>query len=214
MVLIRQRLGGPRVLLGRRHRRHAFLPHIYVFPGGRVDAADSRPSGFAETLSPGMARQPDGRRPAAAYLRAAIRETYEETGVLLGRAAGTERPAAAPGSAEVWQAFRRRSIEPAFDRMRFVCRAITPTSSPRRYDTCFFLADATDMAGDIAGNGELEHLAWWRLDEVPRLGLVDVTQFVLGEALRLWRAGPGARTPPVLYCYRGNVARVLRRHSA
>lgn len=206
LVLIRRTPDGLRVLLGRRHRRHAFLPGIYVFPGGRLDRADARPSGFAERL-PSV--RVYGRRQSAAFLRAAIRETYEETGVLVGRPVAKHR-ASRPGGADAWQAFRSAGLNPAFEALRLVCRAITPTGSARRYHTRFFLADATHLDERLQGNGELEDLAWWPLAETARLGLVDVTQFVLEEALRLWRAG-GQAHGPALFSYRGEAAVVRRK---
>src|SRR5690606_36709208 len=82
-------------------RSVAFLPDIYVFPGGRVDPVDARPSGFAEAIAPELAtrlRAGGGRRPPPAFLRAALRETLEEAELLLGRplAAGAPAPAQAP----------------------------------------------------------------------------------------------------------------------
>src|SRR5947208_9487584 len=88
LVLIRTgKDGEPEILLGRRHTKAGFLPDIYVVPGGRVDPADTAPSGFAETLAPAVAtalKSGGSRRPPLAFLRAALRETFEETGLLVG----------------------------------------------------------------------------------------------------------------------------------
>jgi 8-oxo-dGTP pyrophosphatase MutT (NUDIX family) len=208
LVLIRRGGDGPEVLLGRRHRRAGFLPDIYVAPGGRVDHGDAAGSGFAEDLHPNAIAQLNtcGRgRPPLAFARAAIRETYEETGLLLtadGQASAT--PAAEP----VWQAYGARACRPGFDALDFVCRAITPTYSKRRYNTRFFLADGARATGKLAGNGELEDLNWWPLAELPRLAIVDVTEFVLTEALRRWQQRiPIGSEPARLFCYRGDCAR-------
>src|SRR3954469_2939386 len=103
LVLIRAgSKGAPEILLGRRHRRAGFLPDIYVVPGGRVDPGDHAPSGFAESLHPAVAAALSSggtRRPALAFPRAALRETHEETGLLVG---GAGAPLAKPGAA-VWQ---------------------------------------------------------------------------------------------------------------
>jgi len=90
----------------------------------------------------------------------------------------------------------------------FICRAITPTYSKRRYNTRFFLANGELAHGELGGSGELLDLGWRGLDQLRTLGLVDVTQFVMREALRRWRAGlkPG-REPSRLFCYKGQVAR-------
>ena len=208
LVLIRRGSGGPEVLLGRRHGRAGFLPDIYVFPGGRVDRDDGAASGFKEHLHPSTIRQlktGSRGRPALAFARAALRETYEETGLLL--AAGG-KAAATPAAGAVWQAYGVRGGQPAFDALDFVCRAITPTYSKRRYNTRFFLADGSKAAGEIAGNGELEDLRWWPLTDLPRLPIVDVTEFVLTEALRRWqRRVPIGSEPARLFCYRGDCAR-------
>lgn len=214
-MLIREGRGGPEVLLGRRHRSHRFLPDIYVFPGGRLDAADSRPSGFPESVAQGLHEQwqPSARRrPALAFLRAAIRETFEEAGLLVAR----EGVLAAPHAQrdDVWQAFRRSGVVPGFEAVAFICRAITPASSPRRYDTRFFLAEASPDAADPTGDGELEDLRWWPLAETERLGLVDVTEFVLQEALARRRARSRPLPPVPLLCYRRDVMRLLRRRPA
>jgi len=208
LVLIRAGARGPEVLLGRRHRRAGFLPDIYVVPGGRVDAGDLRRSGFAENLHRRVAAQlttSSRGRPPLAFARAAIRETYEETGLLL---TGPGRAAARPAAAPVWQAFGVQDCRPGFDRLDFVCRAITPTYSKRRYNTRFFLADGAAVSGDIAGDGELEDLDWWPVAEIGRLTIVDVTEFVLTEALRRWhRRVPVGGEPARLFCYRNDSAR-------
>lgn len=207
-MLIRQGVGGPEVLLGRRHSRAGFLPDVYVVPGGRVDASDLRPSGYAEDLHPDVAAQLKAgsrSRPALAFARAAIRETYEETGLLLTGAGGTT---AAPAGAPVWRAFGALSCRPGFDRLDFVCRAITPTYSKRRYNTRFFLADGAEVSGELRGDGELEDLDWWPLAELTRLSIVDVTEFVLTEALRRWRRRlPIGVESARLFCYLGDSAR-------
>jgi 8-oxo-dGTP pyrophosphatase MutT (NUDIX family) len=208
LVLIRQGAAEPEVLLGRRHRRAGFLPDIYVFPGGRVDRDDALPSGFAEPLHPAVLdqlRRASSGRPAAAFARAAIRETFEETGLLLAQPDGRH---GAAGTGAVWQAFATHGAAPAFAAMDFVCRAITPAASRRRYNTRFFLADGAHATGTLAGDGELDDLRWWPLAALPELEIVDVTQFVLAEALRRWRQRlPVGREPGRLFCYRSDTAR-------
>ena len=208
LVLIRHGSVGPEILLGRRHGRAGFLPDIYVVPGGRVDRSDAAASGFAEDLHPDVIAQlkagSRGRSPLA-FARAAIRETYEETGLLLtgGRGASQKAPAGT-----VWQAYGLRLSRPGFEALDYVCRAITPTYSRRRYNTRFFLADGSGTTGDLAGNGELEDLRWWPVADLPRLSIVDVTEFVLAESLRRWqRRVPIGSEPARLFCYRGDCAR-------
>ena len=182
LVLLRQGTAGLEVLLGRRHARAGFLPDIYVFPGGRVERYDAL--GEALPLAPGVAAAlaRATRRQPSTFLRAALRETAEETGLTVPEAAAAH--------------------------VDFVCRAITPTRSHRRYNTRFFLADGTNAIGELAGNGELEDLCWWPLAALSRLAIVDVTEFVLTEALRRWRQRiPIGSEPARLFCYRGECAR-------
>lgn len=208
LVLLRDGRHGPEVLLGRRHRRVTFLPDIYVFPGGRVDPEDARPSGFAERIQPGLdGLLAAGGRPPAAFLRAALRETLEETGLLLGRPAATAPAGARSGP---WRLFAEHGLAPAFDALQLVCRAITPTSSHRRYNTRFFLADGSVAQGTLGGSGELEDLRWFPIAETARLGLVDVTQVVLAESLRRWRQGESQAGPAPLLTYRGDQVRLRR----
>lgn len=212
LVLVRDAHDGPQVLLGRRHRRLAFLPDIYVFPGGRLDPGDSRPSGFEEAVAPGLAdqlRQGASGRPPLAFIRAAIRETFEEAGLLL--AADGLRATPGQSTPDVWHAFRQVAAAPGFGAIDFICRAITPAGSPRRYNTRFFLADAPADAPEPTGDGELEDLRWWPIEETPRLGLVDVTEFVLREALLRRRERSRPHRPAPLLCYRGDTMRLLRR---
>lgn len=207
LVLLRD--GGDRteVLLGRRHGRAGFLPDIYVFPGGRVDQDDRRPTGFAEDLHPGVAAQLrlGCRADPLIFARAAVRETFEETGLMLAAPATAELPDA---TTSIWQAFAGSGCRPRFEALDFICRAITPTYSKRRYNTRFFLADGGDLSGEITGDGELEDLGWRSVDALDRLTIVDVTQFVLAEALRRWRQRvPRGAAPARLFCYRGEQAR-------
>ena len=214
LVLIRAGAKGePEILLGRRHRKAGFLPDIYVVPGGRVDPADHAPSGFAESLHPAVsaALQSGGsRRPALAFPRAALRETHEETGILVGslgqRVAASNQP--------IWQAYGAAGLAPAFGRLDFICRAITPVTSARRYNTRFFLADGSQAAGLIGSNGELEDLAWRPVSTLGGLNIVDVTEYVLKEALRRWQArAPAGAEPAKLLNYRNDIM-TLSRHRA
>jgi 8-oxo-dGTP pyrophosphatase MutT (NUDIX family) len=186
IVLLRQGERQIEVLLGRRHSRAGFLPDIYVFPGGRVEPQDARVPTL--NMAPRVARDlaNTGRRAPGALLHAALRELTEETGLSLPEAAVPE--------------------------IDFVCRAITPRYSHRRFHTRFFLADGALCQGSLKGDGELEDIGWRSLDKAGRLKLVDVTTFVLNEAVARRQAGlaPGARPAPRL-SYQGDTMRIVRR---
>lgn len=186
LILLRGSRDAPEILLGRRHSKTAFLPDIYVVPGGRVDAEDRLPSGFPEPVHPAVAANLalGCRRAPAAFLRAALRETYEETGLLLGRPGGRRTPRAAAG---VWRAYDAAGVTPEFATLDFVLRAITPRQSHRRYNTRFFLADGSLAAGELGGSGELLDLGWRPAAALDRLNIVDVTWALIKAAMRRWR---------------------------
>lgn len=207
-MLIRSTARGEEVLLGRRHPKSRFMPNIYAFPGGRVSRKDGFPSGFSEHFS----AQPEGldaetRRRLDRFVRAALRETFEETGLLVaserikGGAAGT----AEPPRGRVWAAFRRAGLSPAFGELRLVARAITPAISPLRFHTRFFLADGGLASGRIDGDGELVDIAWVSLEKAKTLPMAEVGGYVLRQALRA-RAGPG---PAVLFRWVGTEMRLV-----
>ncbi len=215
LVLIRRATAagsGAEVLLGRRSARSRFMPGIYVFPGGRVGPEDRRPSGFAEPLPdppPGLDQAT--RRRLAEFARAALRETFEETGLLLGTAEAasapppldriavgdSNQPRSSLGGkgAEVWNAFTAAGLHPGFAGLRLVARAITPAGSPVRFHTRFFLAEGGAAAGEIGGDGELESIHWAPLESLPELPMADITRLVLEEALA-HRAGAGGPDRP------------------
>lgn len=200
LVLIDERESEPRILMGRRHSRMKFIPDAFVFPGGKLDAGDIgvRPAAtFAEQTAQQMKHAAASRLKAEALAAAAIRETFEETGLLvaqpgdIGDAAG-----------EAWAPFRERGLAPRFDVLDFVARAITPASSPIRFHARFFAASAEAAEGDLRGSGELEDLGWYRLSEALKLPVIDVTEFVLREIAERHRGRVRARAP--LYCYRND----------
>jgi len=196
-------------LLGRRRDNARFLPGIHVFPGGGLDPPDHRPSGFAEAPpDPNPSADAATRRRVQAFQRCALREAWEETGLLFGTVGAPQR---LPRQA-VWQAYAAAGLAPCLGRMQLLGRAITPTESPIRYHTRFFLLtlDGTlDCAGQIRDE-ELEGVAWVGEEEAHRLDLIDVTDFMLRRAL----ASPPLEPVP-LFCYRGDfpVPR-LRKHAS
>ena len=169
--------------MGRRHQGHVFLPGRFVFPGGRVDPRD-RLMPIAGLLDPRAEAKlmVQVRRPSAAKARAlvltSIRETFEETGLLLG-AKRHEAPKAPAG----WEAFAEHRVFPDLSGIHFIARAVTPPRRARRYDTRFFTADAGAIAHKIEGvigpEAELVELAWVTLDETRNLKLMAITEMVL-----------------------------------
>lgn len=204
LILLRGSREAPEILLGRRHAKTAFLPDIYVVPGGRVDAEDLAPSGFDESVHPAVAGDLSigCRTPPIAFLRAALRETHEETGLLVGQ------PGTAFGKAAgaAWSAYAAAGWTPDFTGLDFALRAITPRGSPRRYNTRFFLGDGSRVTGSLTGNGELLDLGWRPAGDLGRLNIVDVTWELIRTALRRWRDRvPVGVDRPKLLIYRNDI---------
>jgi len=169
-----------RVLVGRRPPKSRFLPGRYVFPGGSVEPDDSR-AGSASELSPDlidlMAVGGDLTQ-ARGLAMAAVRETFEETGLLLA-----EPGDVGPARSASWSAIGANGLAPALHRLDYVGRAITPVPSPIRFHARFFVADARFTTGVLGGDSELEDLHWCPVNELVRLPTIDVQEFMLTHAI-------------------------------
>ena len=186
LILIDRTETIPKVLLGRRHQRHRFLPGKFVFPGGRIEPADRLMVTAAALNARHVAtlmqrvKRPSAAK-AAAYALAAVRETYEETGLMLGV------PAAGPIEApsEHWQPFAAAGIVPDLSQIHFVARAITPPKRPLRFDSRFFTAEVSAIArrdeGFVGPDKELVELVWLPITEARRLDMPGITAVVLEE---------------------------------
>ena len=179
LILTRVRRGEAEVLMGRRAPGHVFMAAKWVFPGGRVDrtdfsaaSANDLPAADAARLT----REVPVRR-ARALALAAVRETFEETGLLLAA------PAPAASVAGAWREFRAAGALPDLAALSYVARAITPPGRTRRFDARFFMADARTLLHPepTAGSGELDEIAWLPLAEARTQDLPAITRFVLGE---------------------------------
>ena len=169
LILVRFDGPLPRILMGQRHEAHAFMPNKYVFPGGRCEAND----GLLPVVSEGesvtlqklklrMGAKPSHRK-ARGVLVAALRETFEETGLLAGRASA--------GAA------------PDLSGLIYFARAITPPGRSRRFDSRFFVANA-DIISNLDAphpleNEELLQINWVTLAEALGLNLPSITREIL-----------------------------------
>jgi 8-oxo-dGTP pyrophosphatase MutT (NUDIX family) len=205
LIVIDRRGPEPKVLMGRRHPGLAFMAGMFVFPGGRIESGD-RAMVAAGSLHPRAeavlnARVPRGsEQRGRALALAAIRETFEETGLLLGTRehGGPER---VPDG--TWAAFREHGVFPDLDALHLVARAITPPGRPRRFDTRFFAIDREAVAAEVPGatgpDSELIELAWVTLSEAPRLGLPTITQVILEDLQDRLAAGFSQDLPIPFY---------------
>ena len=180
VVVLRAGPRGLEALMLRRHAGSGFAPGAWVFPGGAVDQAD-------RTLPPerwhGIDPEALGERFALPAERvvgmhvAAVRETFEEVGLLFARhedgapaqvaeddaAAGRT---AAPSAFGSWLPGRRLVLD--LGALTYWSRWVTPAGSPRRYDTCFFLARV--VAGQVADHSRTETTARRWMTPVEALG--------------------------------------------
>ena len=189
LVILRPGRAGHEVLLGRRASRHRFMPNVFVFPGGRLDAGDCRVS-ITTDLRPEVARRLEQRcspRKARGLAVAAARETLEETGLVFGT-------------------FDGGALSPRLAAFDYVARAITPPDSPIRFHARFFLAAAEEAGGRVRDSAELQDLHWVAIERALSMPLVDVTEFVLQEVARRLS---GWKPPGVpFFHYRQGVARI------
>ncbi len=180
VMVLRPAPGGVEVLMLRRPAAMAFAPGAYVFPGGSVDPGDGdprigwagpAPEEFGRWLgaSPGQAR---------ALVCAAVRETFEESGVLLAErprpdgdtqpapadepSLADDRAALAAGRLTFAELLARRGLVIRADLLTPWARWITPEAEPRRFDTRFFAAALPDGQRAVGHHAEADRLAWLR----------------------------------------------------
>lgn len=192
--------GGLRVLMGQRHLTHKFMPGKFVFPGGRVEPRDyiaSVKAALPDTMTATLLRHIAGvSHPAraCAMAHAAIRETREETGVIIG--ANDPRLALSDAPPPV----------PDFAGLIFIGRAITPPRRARRYDTRFFAIPAEAITGQLGSDdGEFIGSQWLTMDEARDQDLPIITRALLGDFEERFRAGTlsDERAPVPFYFMRG-----------
>lgn len=181
LILVRRDADAPRILMGRRNSAHAFMPDRWVFPGGRVDRGDHRAPAATE-LRPEVVQVFDRAGQAASargLALAAVRETFEEAGLLLA----THTPARPAAGA--WRPFLAQGAAPDLSALDVLARAITPPDVARRYDTWFFMADAERLISQDRQPdcGELDEIAWIAPQETETLALPAITRLILAEAV-------------------------------
>ena len=209
VILLRQAASGVEAFLLRRTAELEFAPGAYVFPGGSVDARDADETigwaGPAPADFGGLLDVPPDR--ARALVCAAVRETFEESGVLLAGPANSspadlvsdsaalaaDRHALLTGSASLGEVLSRRGLVLRADLLTPWARWITPEASPRRFDTWFFAAAlppgqaATAAPEGHADPGESESGTWLgpaaalEAAQAGEITLLPPTAVTLGE---------------------------------
>ncbi len=206
VILLRQPAAGVEVFLLRRTAELGFAPGAYVFPGGSVDVRDADETigwaGPAPAVFGRLLDVPPDR--ARALVCAAVRETFEESGVLLAgpspaglvsdsAALAGDRHALLTGSASLGEVLARGGLVLRADLLTPWARWITPEASPRRFDTWFFAAAlppgqaATAAPEGHADPGESESGTWLGPAEAltaaqaGQITLLPPTAVTLGE---------------------------------
>ncbi len=180
LVLYRLDDDRPRILMGCRSAGHDFMPNKYVFPGGRVDEEDAIAPALSE-LAPDQDEilRIEATRPTRAFALTAVRELFEETGLIAGRP--SDPMSSIPAS---WNDYYAQGAAPCLNCYTFVGRAITPPMRHKRFDARFFMANASDALIDSrppADSRELAGLRWFTLAEAAELDLPNVTRYVISE---------------------------------
>lgn len=202
IIVLRDHDSNPSVLMGQRGASAAFMPNKFVFPGGALDAADRDVSLSHPIPDPHRTRlrEDSVEDLADGLVAAAIRELWEETGLILGQ----------PGTwhsdpFEDWRDFAEAGYVPSGEALQFVFRAITPPGRPRRFDARFFLVFAEAIASDLddfsRACDELSHLQWIPLDEAQSFDLPFITEVVLSEVAATVLKG---HTPDSVPFFRNN----------
>jgi 8-oxo-dGTP pyrophosphatase MutT (NUDIX family) len=162
------------------------MPNNFVFPGGKVELADSRIRPPLDLHASVLKRLMKGcsESRARGLALAALRETFEETGLLVGE---TQNAILKTRSAQ-WKAFLDQGINPRLDTLTLIARAITPPYRNRRFDTRFFMVEADFIQGDLKAklqdSGELLELHWVSLKDAEKLDLPTITRIIWQEVGR------------------------------
>jgi 8-oxo-dGTP pyrophosphatase MutT (NUDIX family) len=188
LVLLREGTEGLETLLLQRSSRSRFIPGAYVFPGGRIDPEDADPTlweqlgGLDAGRLRGQPAQGGNDPPHLAFIAAALREAFEETGILLTRGAElsaplpempTDRPELVRGDLlegriSFREALNRLGAVLDADTLVYFANWVTPESEPRRFDTRFFAAQISPDATVSPFSGEVARALWVSPEEALR----------------------------------------------
>jgi len=193
VMLLRDTTGGLEVFMLRRTTNASFAGGAYVFPGGRVDDADSAGvlEPFCDGLDDATASALLGvERGGLAFWVAAVRECFEEAGVLIGRSrsgaaldlTNGERHAVYDGTLTMVDLCKQHDLVLDLGPVRYVAHWVTPMGEARRFDTRFFLAAAPADQEPLHDDGET----------------IDSRWFAPADALAALESGEIAMMPPTI----------------
>ena len=182
LIIIDDQGPSSRFLMGLRNKNLSFMPNKYVFPGGKVETDDlnlttiddlSKRDKLLLSMKTSTAICEQMIRGLAL---AAIRETYEETGNIVGKPNINEH---IPQNSS-WNAFYSQNVIPSLSFVKFCGRAITPENNVRRYDTRFFCTHAKYIAkSTLFRAGEFDHIKWLTFQQTLQYPLPNITRNIL-----------------------------------
>ena len=162
VMLLRDGPDGLEVMMTRRSLSASFAPGAYVFPGGRLDDADQRWA--AQLAAPGT---PSDRQLTMAFALAAIRESYEELGLMLAQDAAGNWPDSASiaqmdrsGSTPFREIMAEHDLSPAINSIHWFTHWVTDRDLPKRFDTRFFVAAMPPGQNPVADESEQFEPVW------------------------------------------------------
>ncbi|HEU4438810.1 MAG TPA: hypothetical protein VFT36_06140 [Methylomirabilota bacterium] len=233
LVLLRDRVAGPaEVLLVQRHGRSKFAAGDYVFAGGKVEADDIPDDverfcrGLTATEASARLGGDLARRQALGYWVGAIREAFEEVGILLAYDRAGDFVRLTPENHDRFSAYRAacQSSNPAFftmlraegltlatDRLTYFAHWITPEEQPLRFDTRFFAAEAPPGQQAEVDGHEIVGARWLTVTEAfAALARKEITlRLPTIKNLELLQQA-GTRTAEVLSGLRGRAVPTIR----
>jgi len=218
ILIVRDGAAGMEVFMVKRHHQIDFVAGALVFPGGKVHAGD-REAGLSDHIDGGGALSDEAR----ALMAAAIREAFEESGILFAREEGSDAFVSAEHLAKLdryrhplekneislLEMVRAEKLRLAMDCLVPFAHWITPANMPKRFDTHFFIAAApSGHAGAHDGRESVDSI-WinpdraiaerktWKLVFPTKLNVMKLAQGkTVAEAIALARANPPVTVTP------------------
>jgi len=203
LILMDRSAGVPRALLGKRGKGHAFMPDLYVFPGGRRDPGDNK-TPLAEPLRDEVLEK--------LLLRTKSRfQTYAARGLAVAAA----REMMEEAHLSLTPSEFAGALRPDVSKFRFLARAITPPGQPRRFDTRFFACFCDELGVDpsaIRDSDELHDLTWLPIDAHESHPLPRITKVILSDLVQALDEDPSlpfGKAVPFYYFRNGRFVREL-----
>lgn len=167
---------GIEILLMKRNMNDRFLPGYHVFPGGAVEDQDAHGGSFFKTHHQvDLLSSEEEQKKIITHMMCAIRETFEESGILLAESDGKYfdmnthnsnekfseyRKLIFKGEIELPEMMKNEKLTPSFRNINYLTRWITPPFSPIRYDTRFFVALSPENQMTSHDGNELVTSEW------------------------------------------------------